>query len=241
MDEKREDIDVLFREKLADHSETPSPLAWEKLQDRLSKKRKGLPLWMGIAASFLLLMGLISFLRLSIRSTDEQLNAIAQKEAIPEITKKENSGVERIQEEPVALEIEDRPSVRQESKPAPKSNQPLSIRKSGKEETVTETSGTTKEIPPLVEVEIMALPPLDIEFLIAEKGIVEQEEPAVAYTVKIISNGISIKPEKETLVNEIENGIDKIGGLLSKVDQGFADLQDAKNGLFASIITKKEN
>ncbi|MEX2591683.1 MAG: hypothetical protein WD426_02830 [Anditalea sp.] len=241
MAEKYEDIDVLFREKLADHSEKPSPLAWEKLETRLSKRRKSPAFWMGIAASFLLLMGLVSLLWFSIRATDEQLNTLTQQEVIPEIPKKENIGFEPIQEEPIALDTEDRPSVTPGKKPAPTSKRQLPIRKSETEETTTEANGTTKEPPLMPEIENMELPPLDPDFLIAEKGLVGQEEIEVAYTVKIISNGISDQPEKETLVEEIENKIDKIGGLLNKADQGFADLQDAKNGLFASIITKKDN
>jgi hypothetical protein len=57
------------------------------------------------------------------------------------------------------------------------------------------------------------------------------------YKVKIISNGYAIQPEKEKLVGTLEN---KIGGFFSKLDEGFGDLQDAKNNLFASLTTKRD-
>jgi hypothetical protein len=57
------------------------------------------------------------------------------------------------------------------------------------------------------------------------------------YKVKIISNGYALQPEKEKLVEGLEN---KIGGFFTKVDEGFGGLQDAKNNLFASLTTKRE-
>src|SRR5690606_37653744 len=99
-----------------------------------------------------------------------------------------------------------------------------------------------KETIPVLELESIALPPLNQDLLLADNNLAESvSEPGqdVTYKVTIISNGLREKPEKEGLVGEIENKIDKIGGLIVKVDQGFADLQDAKNNLFASITTRK--
>jgi len=54
---------------------------------------------------------------------------------------------------------------------------------------------------------------------------------------KIVSNGYAIQPEKEKLVEGLEN---KIGDFFIKVDEGFGGLQDAKNNLFASLTTKRD-
>jgi hypothetical protein len=63
----------------------------------------------------------------------------------------------------------------------------------------------------------------------------EVEEPA--YRVKIYSDGIK---EDKSLIKGISKKVDQVGGLIGKVDQGFADLQDAKNNFFTALITKKE-
>ena len=68
---------------------------------------------------------------------------------------------------------------------------------------------------------------------------IEEEEEVMTYKITIKSNGISEKPENQGLIAGIENKVDKIGGLLSKVEQGFADLQDAKDNLFVSNNTSK--
>jgi hypothetical protein len=243
MDKKHENIDALFRDKLAGHRESPSPLAWEKLNVRLSEKGKGKDFWLKIAASFLLLMGITSLLWFILTPTDGKRNNLSQKEIIPETIIEENWEVEPIQEELLALDKEVRPSISNELTPPSKataSASPVMAEKKEAEKLITDKSGSSMDRPLLVEVEDIEMPPLDTDLLIAEKGLVEQEIVEVPYTVKIISNGISEQPEKETLVEDIEGKIDRIGGLLNKVDQGFAEIQDAKNNLFASIISKKQ-
>ena len=102
-----------------------------------------------------------------------------------------------------------------------------------------ESAPVAKEEIELPEPLEIALPPLDVDLLTVDNALAEANNlQEVAYKVTIKSNGLKDKPEKEGLVGEIENKIDKIGGLIVKVDQGFADLQDAKNNLFASITTK---
>ncbi len=98
-----------------------------------------------------------------------------------------------------------------------------------------------REVALVQEVEEIALPPLDPKLLLAETDIQGPKEvlpQEVTYKVTIISMGMKDSPEKQTLVGEIENKIDKIGGFIGKVDQGLADLQDAKNNLFANLTAK---
>lgn len=243
MVEQQENIDAFFREKLTGHKENPSPGAWEKLDGRLSKKRRRATYWRVIAASFLLLMGIGSFIWLSIRSTEDQLKNVAHTEGSTDITKKENPDNEPILEEPIALIKETIPPIILEPKTDLISNRPLLNVDPEKdaEEATTEAGGIVKKILLPIEVGDIELPPLHSERPLAKKGLVEQELRTVSYTVKIISNGISEQPEKETLVEEIGEKIERIGGLLNKVDRGFSDLQDAKNSLFASLITIKSN
>jgi hypothetical protein len=79
----------------------------------------------------------------------------------------------------------------------------------------------------------LAIPPLELDDLIADNF----GSSEVAYKVRIVSRGYAISPDKENLVDGIEN---KIGGFFNKVDQGFAEIQDAKNNLLVSLTTKKE-
>ncbi len=92
-----------------------------------------------------------------------------------------------------------------------------------------------------MELESLDVPPLDIDLLVADGGLSVEEVEEVAYKVTIISNGLSPRQEKENLVEEIENKIGQLGGLLNKVDREFAELQDSKNNLFASLTSKREN
>jgi hypothetical protein len=46
--------------------------------------------------------------------------------------------------------------------------------------------------------------------------------------------------EDKTLIGGLNKKVEQVEGLLGKVDQGFADLQDAKNNLFTALLTKKE-
>ena len=85
MAERHEDIDALFRNQLAGHSEKPSPQAWRKLEGKLHNEKKGLIIpWMKIAASFFLALGLVSLLWWSLRNTERELTTVAQEEAIPQ-------------------------------------------------------------------------------------------------------------------------------------------------------------
>src|SRR5690606_40477525 len=87
-----------------------------------------------------------------------------------------------------------------------------------------EIKAESKQIPAEMEVEIIELPPMEAELAIPDNLIAEadvQELNEIAYKVTIISNGLRVAPEKETLVEEIEEKIDRLGGLINKVDQGF--------------------
>ena len=244
MAERHEDIDALFRNQLAGHSEKPSPQAWRKLEGKLHNEKKGLIIpWMKIAASFFLALGLVSLLWWSLRNTERELTTVAQEEAIPQTFQEPAVNKGPVQEVPIAEKKNDHSSSNPANLPAPKAMRKLVKNNQVEKESHPEIKTESKQIQPELEVEIIKLPALEAELAIPDNLIAEadvKEINEVAYTVTIISNGLRVTPEKETLVEEIEEKIDRLGGLINKVDQGFADLQDAKNGLFASITAKKE-
>lgn len=238
MAKDNQDIDRLFRDKLGGHLAQPSPLAWNQLENRLSRTKKGAALWMRIAASLLLLGGLAALLWLSVENAQKKPVILAEQEPLQETIPQEVPEVkepavvkDRIEEDIMAVK---KAPVRKASVNSEKAQ--LEVAR------MEETEPVAKELVPVQELDLVELPPLDMDLLVVENSLVEPTEAVyqeVAYKVTIISNGLREKPEKDGLVGEIENKIDKIGGLIGKVDQGFADLQDAKNNLFASITTRK--
>ncbi len=234
---KEKDMDRLFRDKLGAHSVQPSPLSWGKLEGRLSQRKKGASSWMRIAASLLLLGGLTTLLWWSLQNSQRQLETVADQEPLLEISPQE---VPAIQELPPVEDQKEEEAPPRENNPAKKS--PHKVVKPLAVVQPAEPGPPVKEPILVQEVERIELPPLDTDLLVAANTFADSEVTGgqeVEYKVTIISSGIKTTPEKETLVGEIENKIDKIGGLIGRMDQGFADLQDAKNNLFASITTRK--
>lgn len=66
---------------------------------------------------------------------------------------------------------------------------------------------------------------------------IPSEQPSENYTVRVVSRGYALQPEKDKLVDELET---KIGIFFTRVDEGFGELQDAKNTIFASLTTRKD-
>lgn len=244
MDENNKEIDVLFRDKLAGHSEMPTPMAWEKIQVRLDQKEKrGLVPWMRIAASVLLLGLGLAFVYYSLISSEKDPGMIAGLQSVPD-TQPGNIEALEVLPEPVQEEISykkippTQPSTEPVKRPVQEASEStLNLALVAEEEPEV----APKEAIPQMEVGALDLPPLDTDLLIAEGGISLDEEEEVSYKVTIISNGLSPRQNKENLVTEIENKIGQIGGLLNKVDHKFAELQDSKNNLFVSLTSKKEN
>lgn len=242
---KEKDIDRLFQDKLTDHTVQPSVLAWDKLEGRLSRKKKSGALWMRIAAAILLIGGLSVLIWLGVENTRQELDILADQEPAQEYRALDSPVLpENTPPAQVQAEAEKEEATKRESPQAP--DKRMSPKTTGKRAVATilseEPNQAAKENIILPEFTAIELPPLNQELLAVESSLVAfdgREEEEVAYKVTIISNGLRGKPEKEGLVGEIENKIDKIGGLIGKVDQGFADLQDAKNNLFTSITARK--
>lgn len=238
MSEQPKDIDQLFREKLSGQSINPCPMAWGKLEERLSQKKRAAILWMGIAASLLFLLGVTALLWINLRTEVQAIETLTDRNSLPEIIQKQAPVLRNSEEIQMSHE------EKKEEVPLIKKNQAKKARpkKTTQNVVITKPKPSIKKAIPLQETAPLALPPLDMDQLMAEnENPIPEVEPEeeVVYKLTIISNGIKASPEKETLVGEIENKIDKIGGLFVKMDQGFADLQDAKNSLFASITSKK--
>jgi len=252
MAKENRNLDQFFEEKLGMDSIKPSKLAWERLESQLpQQEKKRTPfIWWSIAASVaaLFVVGYFAF-TLSSKPAETQLLATTEENQIEEVIPQ----LEEIQSQPIdeiPAEIEEKTLAQPEKKTKPTNS---TIKKSTSSNVIAtpskliavaevkpEESNSTKqfEATPIVEelnLPTLALPNLQVNQTVAKVETAKVEEPT--YRVKIYSDGLE---EDKTLIGGINKKVEKVEGLLGKVDQGFADLQDAKNNLFTALLTKKE-
>jgi hypothetical protein len=249
MAKKFKNIEELFRINLVSHQVPPSARAWERLESQLDQKNKpGWAIWGRWAAAILLMGGVSYFLWQYQAGISPENIEIAdnyqttQPAAAPDPEELVGIG-DNIEEAkaPVQRKSRNAPSGNYPAQSSLK-NQSLEKPKARQEESpITDTTKHLSVEMPLAEnfseswqdpIDII-LPPLDTADLTAENA----DGTEVEYTVRIVSRGYAISPDKENIVDEIEN---KVGGFFNKVDQGFADIQDAKNNLVASLTSRKE-
>ncbi len=258
-------LDEVFKEKLDQHSIKPSALAWERLERELPKEPKSKKgFWWAIAASIVILLSAGYFLYPA-DSTDslDTMLATKQEVIIPEekeeanpVTPESNAPEEKITE--AISEVEKAPtSAKVQEQPK---KETITIKQPSAQPKITEVSPQnliamtetreanekiTEVVVPeekldtrsLVEPE-MDLPALNLSNAVAETTQPAEEEPT--YRIKIFSDGLKEEPKDKSLIAGIGKTVNEVGGLLGKVDQGFADLQDAKNNLFTNVTSKKE-
>lgn len=252
MAEKDKDIDALFRAGLANHSETPSPKSWKQLQGKLSEQKNGrIVFWRRIAATLLLLAGATSIWWYSVRMTDNEIKTLAEEyiqgEPGSSVSQKNEADVPSSSEENRMLRdtVQDtllNPVNKEQTQPIRRSvSIPVRETVAVNDQDVV-PARVMEKAPAITKLGSSGpeLPEMDFSPRI-NRTIHQEQEGEVAYTVTIISNGITEKPVRDNLVKEIEDKIDKLGGVVYRMDQGFADLQDAKNGLFASLTSKDGN
>ncbi|WP_304517338.1 hypothetical protein [Cecembia rubra] len=246
-------LDRYFREKLVEHEEKPSHLVWERLDQNLGNNKPGFsPLWKS-AAIFLLILG-FGYIFWQVSNTGDTKNAqVAEnKDAIPADQKykanEDLEGMETIenattdrQAQVIEQDAEEyKPSHHQNKKPSQKSiepNTPLFANN----EPIIEKIRLDENIPQVTEI---SLPELKLSETIAFNSETQEKEEAqeetISYRITIKSNGLKEETKKQNIIEGLENNVNKIGAFLEKVEQGFADLQDAKENLFASNTPRKE-
>ena len=239
-------FDSFFRDKLEKHEEKPSSLAWEKLESKLEQKPKGnahFP-WMQLAASLVFLLVASFAIWNFIPEKEEDLSGNLAQE-IGQVVEKSREEEKTLEPEPLIEAIPFNQSTPQKmadptpiESPAPKRNARQEIPAKSQEGFLSEPKTQKEEQLPIAkELPEMKLPELPMSQTLAQ---METEEEEVAYRITIKSSGLQSEPQKTNLFTEIENKKEKIGSFLSKVEQGLADLQDAKSNLFAINSSRKE-
>lgn len=246
-------LDEFFKEKLDQHSVKPSALAWERLENQLPQKpesNKGI--WWAIAASIslLLMAGYLFYPKSDILSEENLMAEEVQQEMVQE----NQSGTEE------QIILESSPAQNQEEEAKETIAQPVQkpqIQKKTKPTTTPSFKTTpqnliaqtetipSEEIKPIEKTDLKAETP-DVSIPLTETPSLNQsvaeakttEEPL--YRVNIYSNGIKKEDVNKNLITELGKTVSTVEGFIGKVDNGFADLQDAKNNLFATLTSKKE-
>ncbi|OYX15845.1 MAG: hypothetical protein B7Z16_12625 [Algoriphagus sp. 32-45-6] len=266
MAKQNEQLDRLFREKLEDHQEKPSMLAWERLESQLpASQSSNRGIWWAVAASASLLLVAGWFVwKNSGEIASEQLLAedvttteeLTSPQKSTDQTENQAEIIEEISSEgPKEVSNSETPTIEPKTNPSQNSSSPKStlktLPKSSSEQKpqnlIAEAEVSQPEIqintPPIgLEINEVVLPeiqPVTILPTVAEAQSTEDEAPL--YRVNIYSDGIKkgTEPDKN-LITEVGKTVGKVEGLLGKVDEGFAELQDKKNSLFASLTSRKQ-
>jgi hypothetical protein len=248
-------FDQYFRDKLVNHEEKPSKLVWEKLESQLNKEKPEAYPIMKIAATILLLLGfgyiLWQFTGFIVNDQAPELVSEAIERKVPEQEPKDQPLLSYKEEE-----VENEKGLKDVTQNNPTQSKELAKEKAIQKQTSQEKIEKSKDLLAQAEIEkievradettmdiptiSLTLPELNLKQAIAAIEEDETPEEFVEYRIIIKSNGLKDEPKKQNIIEGIENNVNKIGGLLSKVEQGFADLQDAKDNLFASNTPRKE-
>lgn len=248
-------LDKLFEEKLSQHNVQPSKLAWERLEAQLPKKQEKKPTIIWWAAAAVIAVGILSYSLFQTSDQTSQPEFVAQgpvekgHSILPENQSLAKAEVSETTEEPKAKSEEKiitpakEPMESNVQKTAP--SQMIAMKEEPVQTVISER--VAEEVTPIELPTIAIDRPLISEAKIdsptkaqpiqalEEKSTVE--EPT--YKVTIISDGIKDEKDKK-LIAGIGKRVNQVEGLLGSLDEGFGELQEAKNNLFASLISKKE-
>jgi hypothetical protein len=247
-------LDRVFREKLENHQEAPSPAAWDKLESQLNPAEQPKKnFWWAIAAAMPLLLGL-GYLIWSQAPQEEQVNSLATTEEVLEIPPVSASSPEA---ETVVSEGDQKPvslaetSITSASKPAQKSkNLPReNFQKVDLEPMVAEAITFPS---PQAAAEATGNPTTESKIWVTpeptrtapssntSQPTLANAEEIEGYRIRIFSDGLKKEeaPNKN-LLTELGKTVGQVEGLLGKLDEGIEGLQEKKERLFSSLTSRK--
>ncbi|WP_162342157.1 hypothetical protein [Cyclobacterium salsum] len=244
MEDKKKNVDTVFRNALSGHQTIPDEQVWERISDRLDKRKKPIfLLWSRWAAAILLLVGVAGVFYVMDTFKESERQTVAIQEPLPE---KSASPSGQTAEQP---ETPEKPNSQTEAVPKKETNEEKEIiphRQVHQQDPVVSSpaENNPREFSEPLAVaatrkpEIIDQPTIDLNkeepFLLPET---QTEQAGEDYTVRVVSRGYALQPEKDKLLDELET---KIGVFFTRVDEGFGELQDAKNTIFASLTTRKD-
>lgn len=215
-------VDKLFKEKLGDHTLSPSPQAWEKVEAQLSKKNKTVILIR--VAAVLALFAMLTFVLLKERGTGSEESFTAQT-AGPEKT------------ESPAVIVEEATSVKKEKTDEPVKRVPQPIKKSPvitKSPALAETK--VEDVILVAEVLPETVPHMEP---IEKRRVLVYSLPPVARKNKNTGGDIetAVREEKKSTIERVM----AIAKDVKNSDNPIGDLREAKDDLFAFDFKKDKN
>jgi hypothetical protein len=244
-------LDRVFREKLENHQETPSPAAWDTLASQLDPKQapKNRNAWWAIAAAIPLILG-AAFLFWSIEQEPEKQASLAEAE---EIT---NEVVRTIPMTPSpSVEAEkEMSSTSSVSTPIERAQTGIKTQQRNPVALVAEVTTQNEAVPasiPVFMAEVVPDAPEPIRSpaaaLAETKSISTPStnealaEEGGSYRIRIYSDGLQkAAPKEKNLVTELGKTVGQVESLLGKLDEGIEGIQVKKERLFSSLTSKKE-
>lgn len=246
-------LDEFFKEKLDQHSIKPSTLAWERLENQLPQKpESNKRLWWAIAASIslLLMAGYLFYPKYENISEENMMAEEVQQEMVQE-NQPETEKPAILESSPAQTQAEETQEPISPPVQTPQTQKKTKPTSTPSFKTAPQNLIAQTETIPTEEIKLIESPDLkseipEVNIPLAETPILNQtvaeakttKEPL--YRVSIYSDGIKREDVNKNLITELGKKVSTVEGFIGKVDNGFADLQDAKNNLFASIATKKE-
>jgi len=246
-----EQFDKMFREGLEHHREQPSATAWDKLEGQLVARqapKKG-SAWWAIAAAIPLVLG-AAFLFWSSGQEPELEVPLAEAQGInPEVgTNSPVTAPTTVEPEKV---VPSTSSVSTSSERAQTGTKPQLLNPAAFiAEVATQNEVVTVSIPvftaEVVPIASESVPtpatPLaetkSISTLSTNEALAEESG---LYRIRIYSDGLQkAAPKDKNLVTELGKTVGQVEGLLGKLDNGFGEIQEKKERLFSSLISKKE-
>ncbi|WP_092824041.1 hypothetical protein [Algoriphagus faecimaris] len=251
-------IDRIFQQQLKDHEEKPSTLAWERLEKQLPQSsRKGLGYtWAAAAAIVILFTTGVLFWNSNQSISNEGI--IASKETTLPVEKEKTTKTNEVlastneeiainekqpntEEKSAAVESTSRSQAKEDGRNSvPKTISATELIASVENQEEEDQNPASKREPMQALIAEKPLPEMDLPptGALAQLTLPEAEEleEEPAYTLTIRSDGLK---ENKGLIANLGKTVNQIEGIKEKVDL-FAELQDAKNNLFASLTSKKE-
>lgn len=222
-------VDKLFRSKLENDQVTPRPIAWERIEDRLSKKNKTI-IWMRWAAAIALASLVGSYWILN--RGDEQAKTLAVGEKTPPVQKVQPKASSPVKESAVsASQSKASKKTRKVFKPVPAA--PL-------ETPVTQSAAIATTQPVVITTEPILVADNQVTSKPATKGVV------LVYTLPSLA-APAVEPALALAANTVtekQSGFQKLleaAKDMKNSDNAWGDLREAKNDLLTFDFKKDKN
>lgn len=245
MGDKKKNVDTVFRNALSSHQSNPDEMVWERISDKLDKRKKPVYLlWSRWAAAILLLVGVVGVFYVLDTFKDGQPQMVGIQEPLlekPALQPDQPNQLPESSEKPAA-----HPNSKNEAALEKETKETIPNRQAHQQSLVVSSpeENKTREISDAVAIAAIKEPEIieQLQIDLTTEGPIlspqtNAEHPVENYTVRVVSRGYALQPEKDKLVDELET---KIGVFFTRVDEGYGELQDAKNTIFASLTTKKD-